>query len=126
MACTACGFAVGSGANYCANCGVQVAPGQAVCVACGAPLMAAAPAPVSEAKSRSTAVLLALFLNLGIYNFYLGYTTKAIIQLILTLTVCLAPVSAIWGLIEGIQLLYGKINVDGKGNPLKEITPNQQ
>ena len=37
-------------------------------------------------KSKTVYVLLALFLGLlGIHNFYVGYTTKAIIQLLVTL-----------------------------------------
>ena len=30
----------------------------------------------------------------------------------------LSPVSGIWGLIEGIMLLCGKVTTDGKGNTL--------
>ena len=32
----------------------------------------------------------------------------------------LSPVSAVWGLVEGIMLLTGSIHTDGKGNELKE------
>lgn len=67
--------------------------------------------------------LLGIFLGgLGIHNFYLGYTGKALAQLLISLLSCgmLAWASAIWGLIEGVMLLTGSINVDGKGNPLKD------
>ena len=48
----------------------------------GQPFAAGAP------KQWIVAVLLAFFLGtLGIHNFYLGYTTKGIIQLVLTITV---------------------------------------
>ena len=70
-----------------------------------------------------TAGLLGIFLgSLGIHNFYLGYTGKALAQLLISLLSCgmLAWASAIWGLIEGVMLLTWSINVDGKGNPLKD------
>ena len=40
----------------------------------------------------------------GVHNFYLGFTGKAIAQLMLGIF-CLWPVSGIWGLIEGILYL---------------------
>lgn len=55
-----------------------------------------------------TAGLLGIFLgSLGIHNFYLGYTGKALAQLLISLLSCgmLAWASAIWGLIEGVMLL---------------------
>lgn len=72
-------------------------------------------------KNRIAAGLLGIFLgSFGVHNFYLGYTTKAVIQLIMTILSCgfLAVVSSIWGLIEGILILTRSINVDGKGMPL--------
>ena len=74
-------------------------------------------------KSKLTAGLLGIFLgSIGVHNFYLGYTTKAVIQLLLTLLSCgtLAVVSEIWGFVEGIMILTGSINQDGKGLPLKD------
>ena len=74
-------------------------------------------------KSKMTAGLLGIFLGaLGVHNFYLGYTTKGMIQLLMTLLSCgtLGVVSEIWGLVEGIMILTGSINQDGKGLPLKE------
>lgn len=65
-----------------------------------------------------TAGLLGIFLGgLGIHNFYLGYTGKAIAQIVLSL--CFGA-GAIWGLIEGIMILTGTINKDANGVPLKE------
>lgn len=54
------------------------------------------------------------------HNFYLGYTGKAVAQLLITLLSCgiFSFVSAIWGLIEGILILTGDINKDAEGNPL--------
>ena len=65
-----------------------------------------------------TAGLLGIFLGgLGIHNFYLGYTGKAIAQICLNL--CFG-IGAIWGLIEGIMILTGSIDKDAKGIPLKD------
>jgi TM2 domain-containing membrane protein YozV len=97
-------------------------PGAAVCTACGSALAAA---PAAGAKSKLVAGLLGIFLgSLGIHNFYLGYTKKAVAQLLICiLGSCLVVgpmVSGIWGLVEGIQILCGKITVDGNGMPLGE------
>ena len=74
-------------------------------------------------KSKVAAGLLGIFLGaFGVHNFYLGFTGKAVAQLLLTILSCgaLSFVSAIWGLIEGIMVLTGSIKTDGKGLPLKE------
>lgn len=120
--CVKCGCAKGTGATYCHNCGNPTVPGAAVCTTCGSAL---AVAPAGDAKSKLTAGLLGIFLGwLGIHNFYLGNTSKAVTQLLIGLLgSCLIvgpAVSGIWGLIEGIQILTGKITVDGKGMPLKD------
>ena len=74
-----------------------------------------------NAKSKIAAGLLGIFLGcFGVHNFYLGYTGKAVAQLLITILSCgiLSWASAIWGLIEGILILTGSTNVDGQGNPL--------
>lgn len=76
-----------------------------------------------EAKSKLVAGLLGIFLGgLGVHNFYLGYTKKGLAQVLISVLSCgfLAAASSIWGLVEGIMILTGSINVDGKGNPLKD------
>lgn len=122
--CTQCGVQVGVGTNYCPNCGQQSDPLAVVCVKCGYQLSGQPVAPVGmEQKSKLTAGLLGIFLGaLGIHNFYLGFTGKALAQLLISALSCgvLSPVSGIWGLIEGIMLLTGSISVDAKGMPLKE------
>lgn len=123
--CVQCGCQKGAGNSFCPNCGNATAPGAAVCLNCGVALTGAA--SQEGAKSKMAAGLLGIFLgSLGIHNFYLGYTTKAIIQLVASLvggllTCGLATIGIwVWGLVEGIMILTGKINVDGKGNPLKD------
>ena len=82
----------------------------------GQPFAAGAP------KQWIVAVLLAFFLGtLGIHNFYLGYTTKGIIQLVLTLTFIGLIVSGIWAFIDFIMLLMraGSFATDAQGQPLQ-------
>ena len=74
-------------------------------------------------KSKIAAGLLGIFLgSFGVHNFYLGYTGKAVAQLLITLLTCGfgAFISSIWGLVEGILILTGSINTDANGNPLKD------
>ena len=119
--CVKCGVASGSGTSYCPNCGQPTAPGAAVCTNCG--VLLSQPAPAGEQKSKMAAGLLGIFLgSLGVHNFYLGYTGKAVAQLLITLLTCGvgAAVSGVWGLIEGILILTGSISNDAKGVPLKD------
>ena len=125
-------------AKYCPNCGTQVADNATHCSGCGVAFVQpsmpqqgiAQPIPPAQAgaKSKICAGLLGIFLGgLGIHNFYLGYTGKAIAQLLLTLIV--SPISCftlfwiapLWGLIEGILILSGAgITTDAKGIPLTQ------
>ena len=67
------------------------------------------------------AILLALFVgSLGIHNFYLGYTQKGTIQMLITILTCgMGGIFvSIWALYDLILIASGKISVDGYGNPL--------
>lgn len=95
------------------------------CPKCGCIL----PSIFSQApkKSKLAAGLLGIFFgSLGVHNFYLGYTGKAVAQLVLTVPLTFltcgitGAVSSIWGFIEGILILVGNINKDANGNPLDE------
>ncbi len=113
--CVQCGYAKNAGEKYCSNCGKEIEAGANVCLSCG---YAIKPAANGELKSKMVAGLLGIFLGgFGIHNFYLGYTGKAIAQIVLTF--CFG-IGAIWGLIEGIMILAGSINKDAAGNPLGE------
>lgn len=117
-ACPHCGFAKGSGLNYCYNCGKDVVPGAAVCTACGAALDQQV-----FGKSKLAAGLLAIFLgSLGIHNFYLGYTGKAIVQLLISVLTCFiaSPFVALWAFVEGIMIFSGHINQDASGSFLRD------
>lgn len=124
--CVKCGTAKGQGSNYCHHCGKPVNPASDVCMSCGVALRNAS---AYQAKSKVVAGLLGIFLgSFGAHNFYLGYTKKAVLQLVLTIVgmllscigigVFLVAGIEIWGLVEGIMILVGKIEKDGKGNYL--------
>lgn len=110
--------------KFCQNCGAQLEDGAKFCGKCGTKI---GPQTInatyvsgiagSDQKSRLVAGLLGLFLGAwGIHNFYLGYTSKGVTQIFLTIVTC--GIAAIWGFIEGILILCGSINVDANGQPL--------
>ena len=112
--CIHCGVAVGNGANFCPNCGNSTMPGAAVCTKCGYSIM-----PQTGDKSRLTAGLLGIFLGgIGIHNFYLGFTGKAIAQI--AVSIVTFGVGSLCGFIEGILILCGSINKDANGKPLRD------
>ena len=82
--------------------------------------------PAYSGKSKVAAGILALFLGgFGIHNFYLGYTGKALFQLLGTFLSCgmLALPIAIWAFVEGILILTARPGeppwgVDAEGVPL--------
>lgn len=126
--CVKCGVAKGQGSNYCHNCGKPVAPEASVCLNCG---VANKPKASADSKSKLAAGLLGIFLgSFGVHNFYLGYTSKAVTQLVLTIVgyvlccigigVLLVLGVGIWGLVEGIMILTGKIDTDANGKPLTD------
>lgn len=82
-----------------------------------------------QPKSKKAAGLFGIFLGAyGVHNFYLGYKSKAIIQLIMTIVgtvlsyflIGLIPIFAviIWSIIEGIIILTSKEYKDARGIPL--------
>ncbi len=68
-------------------------------------------------KSKVVAGILGILLGgWGIHQFYLGNPKAGIIRIVVTIVTC--GIGAIWGLIEGIMILIGKIDKDAQGNPL--------
>ena len=124
VVCTRCGVAAGTGANFCPNCGQQTVQGALVCINCGAALNQMAQTTFApDQKSKIAAGILGILVGcFGVHNFYLGYTGKAVAQLLITLLTCGIGsfVSGVWGLIEGIMILTGSIAYDAKGIPLKD------
>lgn len=126
--CVKCGVSKGQGNNYCHFCGKPVSPDATVCMNCG---VATKPVATEQAKSKVAAGLLGIFLGaFGVHNFYLGYTSKAVTQLVLTIigfVLCCIVIGVfvvlgveIWGLVEGIMILSGKIDRDANGVLLKD------
>lgn len=121
--------------KFCSNCGSELKKDSAFCSKCGAKVEdknndnVVTGEVVNDGngsannvpKSKIAAGILGIFLGaFGVHNFYLGYTGKAVGQLLLTVLSCgiLSFVSGIWGLVEGILILTGSINVDAEGNSL--------
>lgn len=119
-------------AKFCQKCGTELKKDDTFCSNCGTSVEEATSEKATvtkttttssngQAKSKIAGGLLGIFLGcFGVHNFYLGYTGKAIAQLLISVLSCgfLSPVSAIWGLIEGILILTGSINTDADGNEL--------
>ncbi len=115
---------------YCKNCGAQLDNDASFCPSCGQAVAYDVSTQQStgarqERKSKLVAGLLGILLgSLGVHNFYLGYTNKAIAQLLITLLTCGigSVVTSVWGLIEGILILMGKekYRVDARGIPLED------
>jgi TM2 domain-containing membrane protein YozV len=125
--CVSCGVPKGKGSGFCPNCGCQVATDAVVCVKCGCSIKTQAGIGSGAPKSKLVAGLLAIFLGaLGIHNFYLGFTTKGIIQLLVSViggifTCGIATIGIeIWALVEGIMILTGSKDTDAFGNNLSD------
>ena len=119
LVCPVCGTAAGGGVNYCPECGRTTAPEDKHCSYCGHVLQEQ---KRPRAKSRILAGMLGILLGtFGVHNFYLGFTGKAMAQLMITLISLgtLAFISTIWGLVEGIRYLKGTLLLDGNNNLLK-------
>ncbi len=123
MYCKDCGKEIEEGKEYCAECeavrNTETATGTENVVNENTTTSTQA----TSQKSKMAAGLFGIFLGaFGVHNFYLGYTGKAIAQLLITVLSCftLSVVSEIWGLIEGILILTGSMNTDADGNPLKD------
>jgi len=112
---------------YCKNCGKEIDANTQVCPECGVNQRSTGTTIQEASKSRLVVGLIGIFLGvLGIHNFILGYTSRGITQLVLTilggtLTCGIASFAVwIWTLIESIKILTGEINEDAYGNPLTD------
>ena len=140
--CSVCGQMVSSGADAraCPKCGAENSADYAFCSNCGTPLNGQGaqynPAQGNTAaynsgqsyarnmymdgppKSRLVAGLLGLFFgSIVVHSFYLGNTTRGVLQIIVTVITC--GIGSLWGFIEGILILCRHINTDSRGIPLK-------
>lgn len=122
-------------AKFCSNCGAELNEEQDICLKCGVRVKNTNTNNKVDsnpnAKSKMAAGLLGIFLGqFGVHNFYLGYTGKAVAQLLLTIFgyilaifivgIFMVAAAGIWGLVEGIMILSGSINTDANGIPLKD------
>lgn len=126
--CVKCNAPKRKGRNFCHGCGTRLEPNQTICRVCGVDNTESAG---TNAKSKVVAGLLGIFLGtFGVHNFYLGYTGKAVTQLVLALVgilfscvgigIVLIIGIEIWGLVEGILILTGNISKDGHGYPIEQ------
>lgn len=149
--CMGCGVPVGRGSGYCPECGQPTEKEAVICVSCGKTLVEPKTEIPADAKSSLVAGLLGIFFGgLGVHNFYLKRTGRAVIQLVLRIvsTICsffttytlLIPFAnhslgvgaltiigtfiywsvRIWSIVEAILLLCGSTKVDGCKRPLKK------
>lgn len=114
--CVKCGCQKGMGNNFCPQCGQPTPPNSTVCLNCGISLQTFG---ATSEKSKMAAGLMGIFLGAwGIHNFYLGNTTRGIIQILVTLVTC--GIGGLWGFVEGIMILCGSISTDAQGRKLKD------
>lgn len=95
------------------------------------PYQPAPPIPESGSgqfgKSKIAAGVLGILIgSLGIHNFYLGKTGRGVLQLCISVISLgfLSPISAIWGLVEGVLIIASKPgdkwHKDGEGRELQD------
>lgn len=114
-------------AKFCTNCGQQLEETNNFCINCGKKIKNKENIELKENskanKSKTIAGLLAICIGIfGVHNFYLGYTKKAVAQLLITILSfgTLSQISTIWGIVEGIMIFTGRINKDSDGNSLTD------
>lgn len=106
--CTKCGATNDESAQYCNTCQAPLAPAGGY-----QPMQSVNAGPMTDWKAMGAdkkivagicAILLGAF---GVHKFILGYTTEAVIMLIITVVSCgiLAIVPSIIGIVEGIMYL---------------------
>jgi len=115
--CEHCGCIISKESEICPKCGVRVIPIQQVfkssCTQNASNIMN------PEAKQRIVYILLGVFLGeLGVHNFYAGYTNKGVIQLVISISLGWIfglglLITFIWSLVDIIT-----INIDAKGIPM--------
>ena len=79
------------------------------------------PMYTGQPKNKIVAAVLAFFFGtFGVHNFYLGYNSRGLIQLLLSVIVIGLPITAIWAFIEFIMIIMrsGSYGCDATGQPL--------
>lgn len=139
MFCKYCGQELQEGASFCAscgnkvehihyncpNCGYEADASTQICPSCGYEIPPRVEKKIHK-KSKLIAGLLGIIVgSFGVHNFYLGYSSKGFIQLVMTLCGIFtcgisSLIAEIWGIIEGIMILTGSIDRDVDGNLLDD------
>lgn len=113
--------------KYCIMCGTKMEKDDKFCINCGSNQIPNENKNInspkvevqkpSEKSKIEAGVLGILVGGLGVHSFYLGYTAKGIIQIVVSLITCGA--GSLWGITEGVLILLGYIKEDCNGIPLK-------
>ena len=115
--CANCGWDPKLGNSFCCKCGARTLPHQVTCLNCGQNL---ASQMIESDRNTYVAAILAFLLGaFGIHDFYLGYTSRGVIKIVLTLLVVTSFISGIWSIVDLVLILTGKMG-DSKGLPLKK------
>ena len=86
--CMGCGVPMGKGSRFCPACGGETCKEAVFCVNCGVGFVRPAPVVPADARSRILAGILGIFFGgIGVHNFYLKRTKRAVIQLLMGLSV---------------------------------------
>lgn len=93
--CMGCGVPVGKGKNFCPACGTPTNEEAVMCVNCGVGFIPPTLTQPKGAKSRVAAGILAIFFGcLGVHNFYINRNKRAVVQLLLSLTLVVDFIAA--------------------------------
>lgn len=119
---------------YCTNCGVYQEDAAVFCTNCGHKLnrqtqksekvfdniQSSYNKIMSKPKSKLIAGILAIVLgSAGVHDFYLGYTKKGVIHLLMHIFL-LGWASQIWALVEALYIFTGRTSTDADGVPLTD------
>ena len=120
MYCTNCGARLEDGAVFCTNCGHRVSQYTQQRKNILDDLNEGYQTLMSRPKSKLIAGILAIVLgSVGIHDFYLGYTKKGVIHLLMYVFF-LGWISHAWALFEALYIFIGRISTDADGNPLTD------
>lgn len=122
--CSSCGSKIVLPRSHCPNCGADIHENTEICLSCGYHIPAEKVQPIVY-KSKMIAAVLGLILGgLGIHNFYLGYSSKGFIQIVLFFMGIISFglttfISVIWGIVDALLILTGSIERDGDDHLLQ-------
>ncbi len=118
--CPSCGFHKDKGNTYCFACGKKLPFSSIlICQNCNTRLRGNSKKQDIKQYSRLSVGFLQVFFGaFGIGRFYMHSYLIGFLQIIVTILTF--GLGSIWGFIDGILILSGKINKDGLGNHLKD------